>query len=251
MIGIDLGSRKVKIVQMVEDQVVKKEMFDTIEFYRRFGLVGQGRLRLDLEELGFESEEKLVATGYGKLAATVSGAEPVPEIQAHVLGACFSTGLSDFTLLDIGGQDTKVIQVRDGRVIDFLTNDRCAAGSGRYLEHMAGILGMNIEELGTYDQEPVPLNSTCAIFGETEIIGHIVTGVPVSRLAAGVNYAVYRKLAPMLRKLSSKILVLSGGGAYNQALQRIIARETGCQVIQVPEPQYNGAIGCCIYGRNT
>jgi len=249
MIGIDLGSRKVKIVQMVQDQVLKKEMFDTIDFYRRFGLVGEGRLNLKLEELGFDEEEMLVATGYGKLAVTVSGAQPIPEIQAHVLGACFSTGLSDFTLVDIGGQDTKVIQVRNGTVIDFLTNDRCAAGSGRYLEHMAGILGMTIEELSQYDEEPVHLNSTCAIFGETEIIGHIVTGAPVASLAAGVNYAVYRKLAPMLRKLSSETLVLSGGGASNQALRRIIARETGCQVVEVQEPQYNGAVGCCIYGR--
>lgn len=249
MVGIDLGSRNVKIVQMVDGKVVKKQSFDTIAFYQRFGLVGEGRLSLDLAELGFDVYGELVATGYGKLAVTVEGAEQIPEIQAHVLGACYSTGFSSFTLVDIGGQDTKVVQIRNGQAVDFLTNDRCAAGSGRYLEHMAGILGMELEELGRYDQDPVHLNSTCAIFGETEVIGHIVTGCPAPRLAAGVNYAVYRKLAPMIRKLKSEVLVLSGGGALNQALGRIMSRETGCQVIQVPEPQYNGAIGCCIYRR--
>lgn len=250
MIGIDLGSRNVKIVQMSGDEITKKATFDTIAFYRRFGLVGRGQLSFKPSSLGFSPGEGLVVTGYGQIAVRVEGAVHIPEIQAHVLGACFTTGRGDFTLLDIGGQDTKVILVKKRQVMDFLTNDRCAAGSGRYLEHMAGILGVSLEELGRYDEDPVELNSTCAIFGETEMIGHIVNGCTLERLAAGVNYAVYRRFAPMIKKLGSDLLVISGGGALNPALGRIIARQSGCQVVHLPEPQFNGAIGCCVYGRS-
>lgn len=249
MIGIDLGSRSVKIVQMAGGEIAYKAIYDTIEFYRTNARMGQASLRLDLKEMGFAGD-RLIATGYGKISVQVEGALQVPEIQAHVRGAVFQSSLNDFTLLDIGGQDTKVVQVRDGMAVDFLTNDRCAASSGRYMENMANVLGMNLEELSSYREEPVELNSTCAIFGETEIIARIVEGYPLSRLAAGVNYALYRRFSTMLKKLKSNIIVLSGGGALNSALSAIIARETGCQVYRLPHPQLNGAIGCCVYGEH-
>ncbi|MDH7498717.1 MAG: acyl-CoA dehydratase activase, partial [Syntrophomonadaceae bacterium] len=191
-----------------------------------------------------------VATGYGKITVRVAGAVHIPEIQAHVLGACASTGLQSFTLLDIGGQDTKVVQVRRGQVKDFLTNDRCAASSGRYLEHMAEILGISVEELGRYDERPVELNATCAIFGETEIIGKIIAGASTEELAAGVNYAVFRRCAPMLRRLPSEVVVMAGGGALNPALARIVSRELGVETVALADPQFNGARGCCAYGRD-
>lgn len=248
MIGIDLGSRSVKIVQMLEHEIIHHAIFDTIKFYREFARREPSSLyHLELEQLGF-SNDRVVATGYGKIAIQVEGARQMPEIQAHVAGAVFQSNYRDFTLLDIGGQDTKVIQVREGSAVDFLTNDRCAASSGRYMENMAAVLGMSLEELSSYQQEPVELNSTCAIFGETEIIARIVEGHPQSRLAAGVNYALYRRVAAMLNKLKSKLILLSGGGAFNSALESIIARETACEVHSLREPQLNGAIGCCIYG---
>ncbi|MDD2619055.1 MAG: acyl-CoA dehydratase activase [Syntrophomonadaceae bacterium] len=294
MIGIDLGSRSVKIVQMYNGNIIQRAIFDTIEFYRKFACMGKSALypagttdarlssqlmmhpagttdarlssqlmmhpagttdarlssqlmmHLDFEKLGFE-KDCLIATGYGKIAVQVEGAKQIPEIQAHVAGAIFQSSRSDFTLLDIGGQDTKVVQVRDAHAVDFLTNDRCAASSGRYMENMATVLGMSLEELSSWEQEPVELNSTCAIFGETEIIARIVEGHPLSHLAAGINYALYRRVATMLKKLKSDIILLSGGGALNSALRNIIARETRCEVYSLPEPQLNGAIGCCMY----
>lgn len=247
MIGMDLGSRNVKIVQMDNRSISTHHIFDTIEFYRRFGNPGQGSLKIDLGELGFNRKDRMVATGYGKVTVQVDGAVRMPEIQAHVRGAVFQTGLLDFTLLDIGGQDTKIIKVKDCRVIDFMTNDRCAASSGRYLENMAQVLGMTLEELSRYSQDPVELNSTCAIFGETEIIAKIVEGCPVSSLAAGINYSLYRRFAGMLERLSSDVILLSGGVAKNAAIREIVARETGRKVISLPQPQLNGAIGACLY----
>lgn len=249
MIGLDLGSRTVKIVQMHNNEITNSQIYDTIAFYRRYGTEGTGKLKIDLLALGFDQHESLVATGYGKIMVEVEGAQHIPEIQAHVKGALFQTGLSDFTLVDIGGQDTKIVKVRAGQMVDFMTNDRCAASSGRYLENMAAILDLTLDELSSYSEVPAELNSTCAIFGETEIIGKIVEGCTLESLAAGVNYTLYRRCASMLDKLSSDAVVLAGGVARNAALGRIIAKETGCKTLSLDKPQLNGAIGCCRYGQ--
>jgi predicted CoA-substrate-specific enzyme activase len=182
MLGMDLGSRNVKIMEMQDHVITAQLSFDTIAFYRSYGKTGAGNLRIDLSELGLAQNQPLVATGYGKVSVQIEGALHLPEIQAHVKGAVYQTGYQDFTLLDIGGQDTKIVKVRGGRAVDFLTNDRCAASSGRYLENMAGVLGIDLEELSRYSLQPVELNSTCAIFGETEIIGKIVEGYPLAEL---------------------------------------------------------------------
>ena len=206
-----------------------------------------GQLQIDLLEAGW-SGDQVVATGYGKMAVSITGAQQIPEIQAHALGAVFQSQRNSFTLIDIGGQDSKVILIRDGKVVDFLTNDRCAASSGRYLENMANVLDISLEELAGYDQDPAEINATCAIFGETELVARIVEGFSLPQLAAGVNYALYHRLAPLLKRMDSDLLVLSGGVALNQALTRILERETGREVLTLPDPQYNGAIGCCVFG---
>ncbi|HAA09017.1 MAG: acyl-CoA dehydratase activase [Syntrophomonadaceae bacterium] len=247
MIGIDLGSRQVKMIQMQQGQVIRREMADTIGFYRQYGRVRDGQLQIDLLEAGW-SGDQVVATGYGKMAVSITGAQQIPEIQAHALGAVFQSQRNSFTLIDIGGQDSKVILIRDGKVVDFLTNDRCAASSGRYLENMANVLDISLEELAGYDQDPAEINATCAIFGETELVARIVEGFSLPQLAAGVNYALYHRLAPLLKRMDSDLLVLSGGVALNQALTRILERETGREVLTLPDPQYNGAIGCCVFG---
>ncbi len=247
MIGIDLGSRQVKLIQMQKGTVSRREMRDTIEFYRQYGRMHDGQLQIDLEEAGWSGDE-VIATGYGKMAVSITGARQIPEIQAHALGAVFQSQRQSFTLVDIGGQDSKVILVCDGKVADFITNDRCAASSGRYLENMAAVLDISLEELSRYDQDPAEINATCAIFGETELVARIVEGCALPQLAAGVNYALYHRLAPLLKRMDSDLLVLSGGVALNKALTDILARETGRQVLRLPDPQYNGAIGCCVFG---
>lgn len=248
MIGMDLGSRTVKIIQMINGNLIVNSVYDTIDFYRRFGKAGQGSLRIRLDELGFDTRDRLVATGYGKISVQVDGAVHLPEIQAHVKGAVFQTGLSDFTLLDIGGQDTKVARVEKRRAVDFMTNDRCAASSGRYLENMAAILKMSLEDLSQCHSDPAELNSTCAVFGETEIIGKIVEGYDNKQLAAGINYALYRRCSSMLERMKSDTIVLSGGVSKSPAMARIIEDETGCRVVTMEHGQLNGAIGCCVYG---
>ncbi len=245
--GIDLGSRFVKVALLDEAGGVRNlRHIDTAVFYRSFGRRVDARLEIDAAALGLAGVARLGCTGYGRKGVATAGGRAIPEIRAHVLGALHGTALSDFTLLDIGGQDSKVALVREGRILDFETNDRCAASTGRYLEHMAAVLGLDLDELAGYRRDPAELSSTCAIFAETEVVGALAAGVPVPALAAGVNMAIFRRLKPMLARLSSPVVVFTGGLARGEALPRIMAAELGVEV-RVPEnPSFAGAIGCCL-----
>ncbi|MEW6662519.1 MAG: acyl-CoA dehydratase activase [Bacillota bacterium] len=249
--GIDLGSRDVKMVLMENRQVVETRRFDTMGFYRRLGRCREGQLVIPFGELGLPPIDLVISTGYGRNTLAVEGGRVIPELQAHLLGAVFQTGLADFTLLDLGGQDSKVILVRGGRMADFYTNDRCAASSGRYLENMAAVLGMDLTELSSHFEDPVDLDATCAIFGESELIGKVLEGYPLKQLAAGVNYSVVKRVKPMLKNLQSTILVFCGGVANNQGIQRLLEKELGAEVVIPPEPQLNGAIGCCVFAASS
>lgn len=245
--GIDLGSRNVKVALMEQKDSFSFHKFDTISFYREHGKSVAGELQVDFEALGLGVPEKIVATGYGRQTINLKGAGIVPEIKAHVLGAIQQTGLQDFTLLDLGGQDSKVVLVSRGKMMDFQTNDKCAASTGRYLENMTAVLDIKMEELANYDENPVDLSSTCAIFGETELIGKVVEGHPIAHLGAGVNYTIFKRIRPMLTKLLTDTIVFTGGVAHNQALVKIIEREMKVPVVVPQHPQYNGAIGCIAF----
>ncbi|KGK91527.1 2-hydroxyglutaryl-CoA dehydratase [Desulfosporosinus sp. HMP52] len=251
--GIDLGSRSVKIALMEEKaegeelEIIRLESLDTIRFYREYGRKQGDKLAVDFTALGLPEVDRLVSTGYGRNTLELAGGEAIPELKAHVWGAIFQTGLQDFTLVDLGGQDSKIIQVQKGRMIDFLTNDKCAASSGRYLENMATILDLSLDELGEYTEAPVELNSTCAVFGESELIGKIVEGFPLPELAAGVNTTIVRRILPLLRSFRGEVIVFTGGVAHNQAVAKLLEEGSGRRIVIPPEPQYNGAIGCCVY----
>jgi (R)-2-hydroxyacyl-CoA dehydratese activating ATPase len=251
-IGIDLGSRKVKFALVHEGTVVRLESSDTLSFYKRFGRMDGDDLTFDLAGTGFFSAAELaassiVATGYGRNTLNLKGVKVISEIRAHVAGALFQTGLRDFTLLDMGGQDTKVALVRNGRLQDFVMNDKCAASSGRYLENMAAILEVDLKELSSYWEEPVRLDATCGIFGESELIGQILRGHSVARLCAGVNQTLVKRVIPMLKRFPSDMIVLTGGVALDTALVRLLEIE-GFSVKVPGSPQHNGAIGCAVTG---
>lgn len=245
--GVDLGSRFVKIAILDEaGNVDKLQQIDTAVFYRSFGRRYGDRLEIDTNALGLNGVECLGCTGYGRKGVATAGGRAVPEIRAHLLGAVHGTKLADFTLLDIGGQDSKVALVREGRILDFETNDRCAASTGRYLEHMAHVLGLDLATLASHHLDPAEISATCAIFAETEVVGRLAEGVPVTELAAGVNWAIFRRLKPMLARLFSPVVVFTGGLARGGALSHIIAAELGVRVRVPDEPAYAGAIGCCL-----
>jgi len=247
--GIDLGSRHVKVA-LDQGSGWVFHRYDTIEFYRQYGRLAEGQLHIDFDKLNLKAEGRVVSTGYGRLTIKIEGGSVIPEIKAHVLGALNQTGLDTFTLMDLGGQDSKVVKVVKGKMVDFQTNDKCAASSGRFLENMSRVLGISLNELGKHEEDPVEISSTCAVFGESELIGKIIEGIPMERLAAGVNQTIVNRIKPMLRQLMTETIVFTGGVAFNPAIKRIVEREFGVSVVVPPEPQFNGAMGCCIHGRN-
>jgi len=128
-------------------------------------------------------------------------------------------------------------------------NEKCAASCGRYLENMANVLELSLDKMSSYSENPIELNSTCAVFSESELIGKIAEGVNVESLCAGVNYSLYKRLHPLLTKFKGKNLVLTGGVANNAAIRTYVKRDYD-EIVSVAEPQFNGAIGCCYYGIN-
>ena len=252
--GLDVGSRYVKLVRVnreksLENSRIKTLMLeDTVEFYKEHGQRENEEFRLNLAGLPDLSETSesapLVATGYGR--SNISGARIIAELSAHVKGAAFQCRSSDFTLLDIGGQDTKVVLVKNNRMVDFETNDKCAASTGRYLENMARILGMDISEIGEYQKDPVQLSATCAIFGETELVCKIAEGYSLASIAAGVNESIYQRLSGPLKRLLSPTIVFCGGVAQNKAVAGFIKERLGVEILIPPLPQWNGAIGAAL-----
>jgi (R)-2-hydroxyacyl-CoA dehydratese activating ATPase len=248
-IGIDLGSRFVKIVQTRDFKVFKKARLDTVWFLTQS--IHRGAKKADhfltLSNLGFHPEKTLVVTGYGK---HLLGKEikRITEIRAHFRGACFQTSLDDFILVELGGQDSKVLWVQKRKVMDFQTNDKCAAGTGRYLENMARLLNLTVRQLSLEFKDPVTINNTCAIFGESEIIGFLMEQVPIKRICAGINDSIARRIIQMIRRYPPLPLVLCGGVALNQGVTALLSRRHKQPVITPKEPQFNGALGCCLEG---
>ncbi len=248
-LGIDLGSRQVKLAALEGDNVLWLRDFPTIPFYKKHASLRNGQLLLRLDELnlpdqGNWQQAPLVVTGYGRNTLDLIGARVIPEIQAHVAGAKTQTGLTTFTMLDLGGQDSKVARVEEGILIDFMMNDKCAASSGRYLENMAKVLDLSLEELAQHHANPVSLDATCGIFGESELIGKIIEGHPLANLCAGVNQTLIKRVMPMLRRFPQDRIVLTGGVAKNQAFRTLLAGATTAELVLPDHPQHNGAIGC-------
>ena len=246
VLGIDLGSREVKIVLMHNDIIIDKKKISTMYFYKNYCTYKE-KLEVDMAKLAILEPVIAISTGYGRNNTDISRFKTITEIKAHAYGALYQAGLKDFILLDVGGQDVKVVKVEKGLITDLELNDKCAASCGRYLENMAEVLEISVEEMSKYYEDPIELNSTCSVFSESELIGKIAEGIELERLCSGVNYSLYRRLRPLLTRFKGKRLVMTGGVANSSALTHYLQNDFD-EVIHVEEPQFNGAIGCCSYG---
>ncbi len=246
VLGIDLGSREVKIVVMEDNKIIKKQKISTMSFYRDYCSY-DGKITLNLKKLNINNIDRFVSTGYGRNNTDLNKFTAINEIKAHVYGGFYQTGLKDFILLDVGGQDVKVVKVEKGLTTDLELNEKCAASCGRYLENMASVLEIPLDKMSKYYENPVELNSTCAVFSESELIGKIAEGVTIERLCSGVNYSLYKRLSPLLTKFRGRKLVLTGGVANNTAIKEYLKKDYD-EIVSIEDPQFNGAIGCCFYG---
>jgi predicted CoA-substrate-specific enzyme activase len=219
--------------------------------------------RLVLEELfGFQRlpfnrlAVKIAVTGYGREKAALAisalhgrGCGTLTEISAHALGAC-SLSPGARTVIDAGGQDCKVIAVEDGRVLDFLMNDKCAAGSGRFLQAAALRLEADAAdwELMLSCGKEARINSVCAVFAESEIIGLLACGARREDVLFGAAASVCRRIASLARGLPVKEpAVLCGGLSQSPAFCRILSGVLGVEVQAVPNGRWAGAAGAAIF----
>ncbi len=208
-------------------------------------------LRQALEEAEIRGEAlgKVVATGYGRYE--VEADLRLSEISCQARGVIFFFP-EVRTIIDIGGQDSKVIRVnpKNGKVLDFLMNDKCAAGTGRFLELMARVLEIDLSDYGILTEksrEAVTLSSTCAVFAESELVGLIAQGKDRADLAAAVCRAVARRVVHLAERLEiTPPLVVTGGVAKNQGVISLLEKETGLKVLTPPEPLLTGALGACL-----
>jgi predicted CoA-substrate-specific enzyme activase len=247
--GIDAGSRAIKIVLLASDGLE----------VRAAGAADQGtdqdgraeRL-LDglLAEGGLEREgiTRTVATGYGRNLIGAADAT-VTEITCHARGVRHLVPEAA-TIVDIGGQDSKLIKL-DGRgaVRDFAMNDRCAAGTGCFLEMVARKLGVALDELGPMaerSRERIAISNVCVVFAETEIIGLLAAGAAEEDIVAGVQTAIAERVATMAGRKVTPPIIFTGGVALVSGMDRALAAVLGQPVQIAPDPQMTGALGAAL-----
>lgn len=246
--GIDIGSTWTKVVLLDgECHIVGKVVEETGPEHRKLANRLVEKL---LEEVGvsFEDVAYLVATGYGRIN--------VPFADKHITElTCHATGVAHFfpevsSAIDVGGQDAKALRIQDGKLVNFIMNDKCAAGTGRFLEVLADTLGVELGELGPLSLRataPVGIASICTIFAQQEIVVRLSSGEAIENVVAGVHEAMAGRTARMARSLGiDGEVVLTGGVAKNTGYVRAVERHLGRPVL-VPEDSFiTGALGAAI-----
>ena len=248
-LGIDIGSTTSKCVILQDgEKLIAKSL--------QLGGLGTEGPEDALAQLwrgsGLRREDmaRVIVTGYGR--NNFEGADgEVSELTGHALGGRFV--FPDLrTVIDIGGQDAKIISLTaDGRMSNFILNDKCAAGTGRFLEVMANILRLDIDELGeiaAQSDAPAAISSTCTVFAESEVISQLAGGVKRPDLVAGICQSVATRVASLARRAGiTPRVCMSGGVARNGAVRRYMAQALDTEISYDPLAQYFGAIGAALY----
>jgi predicted CoA-substrate-specific enzyme activase len=247
--GIDAGSRAIKIV-LFEGQQNKLLDFAVCDQ----GIDQENRTRvlfdtlLDRNSLKRQSVSAIVATGYGRHLLTFCDTT-ITEITCHAAGVVRHLPAAA-TIIDIGGQDSKLIRLDpSGRVRDFTMNDRCAAGTGRFLEVVAQRLEVPLEQLGAFAQKsdcPAQISSICVVFAETEIIGLLASGQSRENIIAGVQTSIARRLLSMAGTHVDSPVVFTGGAALVSGMKEAFETLLSKPITICPAPQFTGALGAAI-----
>ena len=194
-----------------------------------------------------KEDTKVVATGYGRIAVDFAD-HVITEITCHARGGRFYAG-EDCAVVDVGGQDTKVIIIEHGMVRDFLMNDKCSAGTGKFLEIMANRLGVTINELFVLASkgEVLPISSLCTVFAESEVINYIGAGKKREDIAAGVVNSVCSKVAQLcLRKNLPDTVILTGGLSDSEYFIHLLSEKIERSIRPVENGRYAGALGASL-----
>ncbi len=251
-VGIDLGSTMTKIAIVDDtDSVVATVVNHTGAEHRRLAnkvmeeaLAAAG---LAIGDLSY-----VMATGYGRINVPFADKQ-ITELSCHARGiASFFPNVR--LAIDIGGQDAKALKIRDGKLLDFVMSDKCAAGTGRFLEVIAGVLGLEVADLGRVSlgaTHKVAVSSVCTVFAQQEVTNHLSDGVAIEDVVAGLHDAITSRVARMARRFKVEPdVVFTGGVAKNVGVVRALAESLGLDVLVPEEPLLSGAIGAALLGKD-
>jgi len=248
--GVDIGSTMTKVVIMGKE-IIASVFGPTGPEHRKLANKVMDKV-LAKANLPFDEITYVVATGYGRINVPFADKQ-ITEISCHARGIS-SLLPTARTVIDIGGQDSKGIKLSDGRVVNFVMNDKCAAGTGRFLEVIAEALGVKLDDIGRLSlaaKNDVPISSTCTVFAEQEVVGKLAEGVPVEDLLAGLHKAISTRIYGMVSRLKiERDVVVTGGGAKNIGLVKALQTKLGFPVLLPPEPLLTGAIGAALLGKD-
>jgi predicted CoA-substrate-specific enzyme activase len=246
--GIDAGSRAIKV-----------QLIDENNHTLASGIRSQGVKQVELAtqlleetaaKIGAKRDDmsSIVATGYGRDSLMFADTT-ITEITCHTRGVIHQMPEAK-TIIDIGGQDSKLIRLeRQGVVRDFVMNDRCAAGTGKFLEVVANQLEMDILDLGRFAEQadkPAVISSMCVVFAETEILGLLASGESRENITAGVQMSIATRIASMGGRQMTDPVVFTGGVALIPGMADVLEKTTGHPVFVAQDPQFTGAKGAAI-----
>ena len=247
--GLDIGSTATKgvIIKNGSDIMATAVIFSGVGLTASSDVVNEmfESLKCTRKDI-----DKLVVTGYGRMKYQGSDKQ-ISELSCHTKGVKFLVP-SVRTIIDIGGQDMKVIKVDvDGSLLNFTMNDKCAAGTGRFLEVMAKVLGVNVNDLGELSKkarQKVQISNTCTVFAESEVISHLSNEVSVEDIIAGISISVATKVASLARRVGIvNDVVMVGGVAKNSGIVSALEMELGGKIIVPQFVQHTGALGAALY----
>lgn len=246
-IGIDIGSTCAKTFVLnekgeAETYFVQATGWSSVETAEA--------IRVKLLEMGIDAEkENCVATGYGRVAVPFANKQ-ITEITCHAMGAQWLFKEPNLTVIDIGGQDTKIIQLEHGMVKDFMMNDKCSAGTGRFLEVMANTLGLRLNDMVELAStgSGASISSMCTVFAESEVISLIGSGEPKQNIAFAVVDSIVRKVGSQANRMmdSTEVVCLTGGLCECAYIQNALSKQLNKNIITDPLCRYAGAIGAAI-----
>ncbi|CAG0970573.1 2-hydroxyisocaproyl-CoA dehydratase activator [Methanosarcinales archaeon] len=246
-IGIDAGAATTKVVVLRDNEIAGYAIIPTGFDFRQ---AGEAAYREVLSNCGIGESEvgKILATGYGR--SSIGFAEKtISEITAHARGVGYLIPAAH-TIIDIGGQDSKVIITENGKVVDFLMNDRCAAGTGKFLEYTAKALEISLNELGTLalvSKHPAKISSMCTVFVESEVISLRAQKTKKEDIAAGLIESIILRTTAMVKKLGIKPeLAFVGGVAKNPGVVKAFEKALDIEMQLPEEPQITGALGAAL-----
>lgn len=250
--GIDVGSTASKCVIMKDGQEIAAKSLIAVGT----GTSGPSRAIAEvLESAGMKREDMdfVLATGYGRNSLDGLADMQMSELSCHAKGATYLFP-EVRTVIDIGGQDVKVIEIENGMMKNFVMNDKCAAGTGRFLDVMARVLEVRVEDLGDLGDKStreVGISSTCTVFAESEVISQLAVGTDKCDIIDGIHRSVAGRVSGLCNRVGVRDqVVMTGGVAQNHGIVKSLKKQLGHEIYTSPLTQYNGALGAALFAYN-